>query len=105
MNIKWSPKTRLGKWSIILISVFAAFFIITVALVLLGKANSESNSFFDPWWSGIIVIATWVPGGAAFIIGLTGITVHKERGVWVYLATLVGCLSLVWLLVQLLGPH
>lgn len=104
------PMTRLGIWSVVLI----------VAMPLLFTIGS---SFTDTLYQGVpsgrtipadivarpalalTMLAGMGAGISAFVTGLLGIIRQKERGILVYVSSLVGALLILYLSGELLFPH
>ena len=108
-NIKLLPKTILGKWSIALIVAMPIFFYIGMSSV--GFYESVPAGKTIP---GDIVVrpgvalpmlSGFVCGIAAFFIGIIGITKKKDYSIFVFLSTVVGFLTLLWCLAEIIFPH
>ena len=108
----WSflPKTPLGKWSI-------GFIIAMPLLLLIG--SSLTNSLYPSVPSGetiladiaarpalaLTMLAGMLAGILAFVTGLWAIGRKKERGVLVFISSLVGALLIVFLSAEILFSH
>lgn len=102
------PKTRLGKWSVGLIGVFFLLFILAQIIAAIGR----SQGAFEPERMGIyqilmpvMIIPAGIAGIAAFFCGIISIIKHKERSIFVFIATIIGFLVLTFVLGEILFPH
>lgn len=97
------PKTRLGKWSAILIlySIFSLGML--YFFIFLGERGGMT--FFSNLKLAFSGISTAVSGIAAFFTGFISIIMRKERSVLVFLSTFLGMLVLLFVLGEILFPH
>lgn len=99
-----TPKTKLGKWSVGLVS---AFFLLAATgnliIYLQGPRNDET--FFDNPLLSIVMLSAIVSAISGFVTGLIGITKGKERAVLVFAATLVGLFMLFFAVGEVVVPH
>ena len=103
MKVHILPKTRPGKWSVLLLIGFIVFFGLFFILVATGQRGGET--FFSNLFLTVPVLIAAVSGIAAFFAGITGIIKDRERGVIVYMSTLIGFLILLYCLAELIFPH
>jgi len=108
-NIKFLPKTILGKWSITLIVVMPIFFYIGMSFVdfyeFVPAGKTISHDIVARPGVALSMLTGFVCGVAAFFIGIIGITRKKDYSIFVFLSTAVGFLTLLWCLAQMLFPH
>jgi len=102
------PKTRFGKWSVLLIVVFFVLFILVQITAAVGRNQGAFDSdSFNAYQ--ILIPITIIPAGicgiAAFLTGIVSIVKSKERSVSVILATAIGLLVLIFVLGEILSPH
>ncbi|NNK81788.1 MAG: hypothetical protein HKO92_01570 [Flavobacteriaceae bacterium] len=103
MKIKFLPQTRFGKWSIAFI---CAFIIILWIFFLIAKtAEIKGDSFFDTLSLAIPLLLAGISGVMALIYGTISIIKSKERSVFVFLASLLGFLVLLFTLGELFVDH
>ena len=93
MRITILPKTSLGRWSV---SLAAAFIVVVVLTILLGPTVCNVLEFN----SGsielkIFFVAHCIFGMGSLLTGLISIIKSKERSILVFLALVVGLISLV----------
>jgi len=103
MTINFAPKTRLGRFSVGLISAFFLLFILVQLLIASGQRGGET--FFDNLWLSIPVLVEAICGISAFFTGIIGILRQKERAISVFLATVIGFFVLWFVLGEILVPH
>ena len=110
MKVNLIPKTKLGKWSIGLI---------TATPILLFTGASFTNSLYKSVSAGstilediakrpmlaLTMLLGMVTGISAFIVGLIAIIREKERALPVYVATSLGMLFMLFLIGEVLFPH
>ena len=98
------PKSRLGRYSIFGILLFAVLFILGRSIVIV-KGPFESPSFFnDPIRAAITIIAA-LSGVSSLFTGLIALIKIKERAIPVYISTLLGLFILIFWLGEILSPH
>jgi hypothetical protein len=85
VNITILPKTYLGKWSIVLTSVFILIFVL--ADVLFGYSEPDPNSI--PSSAIIATICLAIVAAGALITGLIGMIKLKERSILVLFAMVI----------------
>ena len=110
MKIKLIPTTKLGKWSLGLITAMPT-------LLFIGTSFTDSLYKLVPAGSTILediarrpalaitMLAGMVAGISAFIVGLKAILRQKERALLVYVATSIGMLLILFLIGEVLFPH
>ena len=103
MTINFAPKTRLGRFSVGLISAFFLLFILVQLLIASGQRGGET--FFDNLWLSIPVLVEAICGILAFFTGIISIFRKKERAVFLFLSTLIGFLILLFIVGEILGPE
>ncbi len=100
------PKTKLGKWPLLLI-------VLTPILFYLG--SSFTNTLYQSIPAGktilqdvvdrpvlaLTMLSGMLAGFSAFITGLISITKRKEEAIVVYIATILGALLTLFLLSHL----
>ncbi len=105
-----TPKTVLGWWSVGLIVAMPCLFFIGTAM---------ADWFYDSMPAGgtlwgdivarpalaLIMLSGMGAGIGAFITGLLGIIRKKERGVLVYISTVIGALLILFLAGEVITPH
>ena len=102
------PKTRFGKWSVLLIVVFFVLFILVQIIAAVGRGQGafERDSFNI---YQILIPSTIIPAGisglCAFFCGIWAIIKYKERSILVFISTAVGFLALDFVLGEILFPH
>ncbi len=100
MNIRISilPKSSLGRWSVGMAAVFILLFMLSSVLTGLGGVGPGP---LGP----IIGVAFGISGIATLVTGLISTIKSKERSILVFLAMLVGFLTLILLVGELIFPH
>lgn len=103
MRVTIRPKTPLGAWSVGLLAAAALLFAAAQGLVASGQRGGET--FTDNLALSIPLLLMTVCAVLAFLMGIVGIVRSKERSVFVFLATLIGLVVLVFMIGELLGPE
>ena len=89
------PKTKLGKWSCAFLVVFlVSFAAAAIFLDVLGFKRGSIELLAPAIFSGIA-------GIAAFVTGAVSLFKFKDRSLLVILATIIGFLAFLVILVQL----
>ena len=104
------PKTKLGKWSVILIPLmFVLFFVGSSLTNTLYEGVSAGGTILKDIISRPVLALTMLTGFAAgvtaLVLGLISIIKKKERALLVYLSTLVGAGLTVFLIAEIAFPH
>ena len=103
MRVKFRPSSSLGTWSVRLIAVALAFFILFFVLVASGQRGGET--FFSNPLLAITILLAGILATGSFFIGIIGIARIRERSVLVFLATTAGLLVLLFGLAEIIFPH
>jgi len=103
MKLSFTPKTKLGKWSVGLIISFFVFLGIFFMFINLGERGGET--FFSNLKLTIPFCLAAISAIASFFTGIISILKNKERSILVFLTTLLGFLILLWCLAEILFPH
>ena len=89
------PKTKLGKWSGALLAVFLVSFTASaIFLDVLGFKRGSIELLAPAIFSGIA-------GIAAFVTGTVSLFKFKDRSLLVILATIIGLLAFIVILMEL----
>ena len=86
IKITFLPKTRLGKWSVILNIVSFVLFVVVSLFPLEFKSYSGFEIFIQNPLLTIITIMLFVVSIATSIMGLISVIKNKERSILVFLA-------------------
>jgi len=103
MKITLTPKTNLGKYSLILIIAFFIFLAIFFLFINLGEKGGDT--YFSNLKLTIPFTIAWISAIASFFTGIISILKDKERAVLVFLSTILGFLILLFILAEFLFPH
>jgi hypothetical protein len=103
VKLRLNPKTRLGKWSILLIAAFIVMFISFQLLAASGQRGGDT--FFSNLALSIPIVIAGISGISAFCTGIISIIKSKERSILVFLATLIGLFVLLFVSGEILMPH
>ena len=99
-----TPKTKLGKLSVISILLFFLFLIVMMIIVKV-QAPKENQTFFSNFWLSVPGFLSMAFGIVSFITGLISIIKHKERAFLVYISTLIGLMVLWFVIGEILVSH
>lgn len=93
----FTPKTRLGKLSIITILLFFLFLVI---MMIIAKVQGprDDQTFLDNLWLFVPVALMVISGISSLSAGLISMISKGERSFLVYLSTFIG-LILLWFLI------
>lgn len=110
MKIYVIPKSRYGKWSLILIIAMPVLFFIGTSFTnSLYKSVPAGNTILEDLLNRPALSLTMLMGMAsgisAFITGLLAIIKYKERALLVYISTLIGALLILLLFGEILFQH
>jgi len=97
------PHTKMGKWSVSLISAFILFLLIFYVLVATGQRGGDT--FFSNLTLTIPILLAGACGIAAFITGLIAIIKYRERSALTYAAVVIGALVTLWTAAEIIFPH
>jgi len=89
------PETKLGKWSVGL----NIFFLIGVIFAVLTSVFGILDTDIGHWWD--IEVAFIFPASiVAFVLGIISIRKNKERSVLVLISTIIGLLTILFVLLH-----
>lgn len=97
------PRTKLGKWSVSLISAFIVLMLIFYGFIIAGQRGGEG--FFDNLILTIPAVLAGACAMASFIIGLIAIIKQRERSAFTYIAAVIGALVTLWIAAEIIFPH
>jgi cytochrome bd-type quinol oxidase subunit 2 len=103
MKVYFIPKTRLGRWSLCLIITTILFFIILSLLAASGQQGGDT--FLDNLALAIPGLIMIISGVAAFFTGIISLIRSRERGILVFIATLLGLFVIIFITGDLLFPY
>jgi len=96
--MRWSPESRLGRWSVALAGVTVASIALLVVVVYLLGVIEPADSYTDDWLQTAWGVFIWVSALACFVVGAVAIARRHERSWAVLTATLLGLLPAALLL-------
>jgi len=104
------PKTKLGKWSVVLILAMFVLIFIGFSLTdsLYESVPAGETILADIFGRPALAISMLVGFGAgvsALVTGLISIIKQKERALLVFISTLVGAALTLFLIAEFLFPH
>ena len=109
MKINFTPKSHLGKLSVVLIVFMPIFFYIGMSFVdfyesILAGRTILHDIIVRPGIA-LSMLAGFISGIAAFFTGIIGIIRKKDRSILVFLSTAMGFFVLLWCLAEVIFPH
>jgi hypothetical protein len=104
MNSAVLPKTPPGKWSIGLFVALVGFFVLSLAIVVLGH-QTGGEAFSDNLYIAVPMFLAGLSGIAALVAGVIGILGRKERSVLVFLSAGAGLVVLFLVLGEFMAAH
>ncbi len=104
------PKTALGKWSLILVVLMPVLLMIgpSFANTLYAGVSAGDNLLQDIAARPLLalsMVAGFACGAAAFITGLITILKDKERAMLVFLSTIIGAVTTILIIGQMIFPE
>lgn len=104
------PKTKLGKWSVVLIILTPVlFFLGSLFLKLFYESVSSGSTILEDIVKrpvlAIPMLLGMGSGVSAFFTGLIAIIKDKERAVVVFVSTVLGLLVILFLIGEFTSPH
>lgn len=106
--IRGMSHTTLGRWSVKLIIIFIALFILVQIIAAVGRSLGafDSNSLNAyQLLMPIIIIPAGICGVAAFVTGIISIIKSKERSIFIFFSTAIGLFVFLFVLGEFLFPH
>ncbi len=97
------PKTKMGKWSVILIIV--SFLMFALFQILVSTGQRGGDKFFDNLFLTIPFLLTACAGICSFFTGIISIFRSRERSVFVFISTIIGFLILVFVTAEIFFQH
>lgn len=104
------PKTRTGKWSVLLIPAMVLLFFIGFSLAdtLYASTSAGGTILKDIRARPALALSMLTGFGAgisAFVIGLVSLIKYRERALLVFISTLIGAALTIYLIAELLPPY
>lgn len=108
MNVTLLPKTKFGKYSIVLTVIFFALVVsINIIATLQGLPNNSNGtfveSFFDHIFLAIMTIGAFTATIISLIIGIITIIKNRERSVLVFICILIDILAVYFAIAAIIG--
>lgn len=103
MQITLLPKTRAGKWSVVM---FIAFVALIVAAGTISSTQGNGVEYSNPVNSpllGTVVYLMFFAAIMASIAGLIAVKQYNERSILVYLSIPLGILYFIGIIILLIG--
>lgn len=98
------PKTKLGRWTLWLIIIFVLL-LATGMFVVTFLGQTGGKTIFDNPLISVPMLGAGAAAITALLIGAVAIIKEKERSAFVFIATLIGLLVLIFILGEFLFPH
>lgn len=110
MRVDLMPKTKPGKWSLVLIVVMPMLFFVGMSFTnSLYRSIPAGRTILEDITKRPALALTMLSGMLAailaFIVGLMAIIRHKERAILVFISTLIGMLYILFLAGEVFFPH
>lgn len=103
MKMTFFPKTRSGKWSVLL---FIAFMVLALSGGMISKVQKNTIEYPNPINSpllGTIIYLMFSAAIMASLAGLKAILKNNERSVLVYLSTPLGLAFFIGIVMLIIG--
>jgi hypothetical protein len=101
MRISMLPKTSLGKWSTGLIIAALLMVVVSIIEVVLGSRGGVTFHVTGAWQITNLLVVVFAI--SSMVIGIIGIVKSKERSILVFVATALGVLVVVLVLIIAIG--
>ncbi len=109
MKIIFSPKSHLGRLSVVLIVFVPIFLYVGMSFVGFYESIPAGRTILQDIMArpgiALPMLAGLVSGIAAFFTGVIGIIRKKDRSILVFLSAALGFLVLLWCLAEIIFPH
>ena len=109
MEMNFTPKSYLGKLSVVLIVFMPIFFYIGMSFVdfyeSIPAGRTIQHDIIVRPGIALPMLAGFISGIAAFFTGIIGIIRKKDRSILVFFSTAMGFFVLLWCLAEILFPH
>lgn len=108
MNLVFAPKTKAGKLSAGLGSLFFLLYACSAILAGLSQRQNGEEITMNPVAQPYLIVGAIVAiacGLAAFVAGLISVIKYKERSVLTNIAVILGLFVVLFLLGEFLLPH
>lgn len=97
------PKTILGKWAA---GLTIAFFLLLISGMLIVASGQEGGkTIFDNLLISVPMISAVISAIASFFTGAISIIWKKERGILVFISTIIGLLVIWFIIGEIAVPH
>ena len=103
MQIKFFPKTNLGKYSLGLLIIF--FICLGIFFLFCRLGEKGGDTFFSNLKLTIPYCLAAIAGITSFFTGIISVIKNKERAIIVFLSIIIGSFVLFWVLAEILFPH
>lgn len=102
--MKIIPRTKLGKWSVVLAAVFVTLMLLFFAMIhLFGQRGGET--FFSNLLLTIPVLIAFGSATASCIVGIISFITSKERALLVFVSVIAGLIVTIYGVMELAFPH
>ncbi len=101
MRISIRPKSLLGKWSTGLIIAALLMVVVSIIEVVLGSRGGVTFYVTSIWQITNLLVVVFAI--LSMVIGIIGIVKSKERSAFVFVATALGVLVVVLVLIMEIG--
>lgn len=103
MEIYLTPKTQVGKASLVACLVF--ILLIILFFLIIDQGQKGGLHFLDNLVLAIPLMAAATAGTAAMALGLLAILRYRERSILTLVCTLIGIFVFYFTLGELIGEH
>lgn len=110
MNVYLAPRTKEGKYSLILIAAMPILFYIGTSFTnSLYKSGPAGKTILEDISTRPVLALTMISGMAAgisaFAVGIISIIKQRERALLTYISTVIGFMLLLFLSGEIISPH
>lgn len=104
------PKSKLGKWSIgLIVTMPALFFLAQQFMHWFYEGVSSGDTILDDVvnrpFLAVTMLVGMASGASAFFTGIIAILKQKDKGFLVYISTVLGALTIIYLTMEMAFPH
>jgi hypothetical protein len=109
MRLNFTPKSHLGKLSVVLIVLMPVFFYVGMSFVdfyeSIPAGRTIPHDIIVRPGIALPMLAGFISGITAFFTGIIGIIRKKDHSILVFLSTAMGFFVLLWCLAEIIFPH
>ena len=104
MKVSFFPKTKLGKWALILFVAQVLLMVIFYSIIAIFDVKGGDTFFSNPELF-IPLISAWLSGAVALVLGVISLIRDKPKSILIILISLVTLLTTWYGIAEVTFPH